>query len=183
MADKKSANASEKRKKEEPKQEKKGGFNYMNLLLVVLAVAIIALAYVWASSSQPTFQNFRSAFDSARNISIYVQYTNSSFFVSANGCASSLIEKLTSNQTYHKAPGAISFFVINETSCTYLAGLGTAAGNYSTATPQQCINMAEGKPSIFLQPGQNGTQVTRESLTVTGTYSYVMECGIASELP
>lgn len=183
MAEKKNTNASETRRRQEAKSEKTEGFNYSNILLIVLAVAVVALAYVWASSSQPSFQNFRGAFDSAKNVSIYVTFSNSTFFVSAEGCATSLIQRITSNETYHKAPSAISFYVLNSTSCVYSHGLGRGSDNYSTGTMQQCLDMATGVPSVFLQPGQNGTKITKDSLTVTGTPSYVQECGIASELP
>lgn len=183
MAEKKNTNTSENRRRQESKKEEPEGFNYTWILLGVLAIVIVALAYVWASSSQPTFQNFRSSFDSAKNVSIYVQYSNATFFVSAEGCATNLIEKVTSNQTYRKLPSQINFFVINDTGCTYALGLAQVTNNFSTATMQQCLDMADDIPTIYLYPGQNGTAITKTSLKVTGTPSYVEQCGIASELP
>jgi hypothetical protein len=164
------------------KKEEEGG--WLIYIVVGLAVLLVVLLAAYAySSTAPTFQGFRHSFDAASNVSIFVQDYNSTFFISAEGCATGLIERIASNQTYHKSPAAINFFVINDTSCVYNKGLGKEGDNYTYTTLQNCLNFTATMPSVLFEYGTNSTAIKGKALYITGDSQYLTQCGISSELP
>jgi len=155
------------------------------LAFIIIIVAVIFGAYEFYSTPQQSasFSTFESNFNSAPNVAIVVSADNGTALSYAINCEISLIETITSSHINHKAPSAMSIYIMNKTSCTYLNGLGVASGNYLTATPSECINMTKGIPSIFINySNTNSTIITPYSIYFSGNAKFLQTCGIAPEL-
>ncbi|MCL5440986.1 MAG: hypothetical protein M1448_03870 [Candidatus Marsarchaeota archaeon] len=154
---------------------------------VVVAIVVVSVIYLYLShlgnSSSSNFLSFKSAFNSAPHVGIYVAYLNGTTFSYTMGCATTLIEELTANRTTHRVPNTINFYVINGTSCIYSNGLGNPSSNYSNLSSSGCISFSKSVPSIFINyTAENNTVVSGKDLYFSGSTKYLSECGIAYEV-
>lgn len=173
---------------QKPKAQKKIAVN-KRALAVIIAVVVIAaivftsLFYGLYSSSSSSFTAFQSNFNSAKNVGIYINYTNSSSMGSLVACSSALIEELSGVSGAHRNASSISLFVLYNNSCIYKQGLGQVAKNFSNATRQYCLNISRTMPSIFIAYGPtNGTVITSNRLYFVGDQKFITECGIAYQI-
>ncbi len=156
---------------------------YLAVALLVVLIALVG-AFLYLSRPTQTFQSFRHDFDTAPRVSIYVQDYNSSFYVSAEDCATTLVQQIVSNSTVRRASATINFYVDTPTDCYYSEGLGSTSGNLINTTLQDCIGQSQLVPSILLNYSpSNSTQVEGRDLVVQGSAAYLAMCGISSEIP
>ncbi|MGC8648586.1 MAG: hypothetical protein ACP5SJ_03820 [Candidatus Micrarchaeia archaeon] len=158
-------------------------------LIITIIAAIIALSVVVylkiSSSGTAHLNSFRSSFDSAPRVNIYVDAQNGTALASTVDCATALIEKIIETPQTHRSPSTIGYYVMNSTSCVYSSnGLGVTIKNYTYTTAQNCLNFSKGVPSIFLNysAAENSTYISGDNLYVVGDAQFMQECGIAYSL-
>lgn len=155
---------------------------------VAAAVLVIAVfAYLFYGLLAPTsFPAFKSSFNSAGSVAIYVNDTNSSTYTYALACADSLIQELTGPTAVHRDASTIHFFVLYNasTACVYNPGvLGQVAANYTYTSASYCLNYSSAMPSIFLKySAANSTIVEQNRLYVSGNAKFMALCGIAYQI-
>ncbi len=159
-------------------------------LLVVIAAIVIAaviftsLFYGLYDTGKASFSTFKHNFNTAKNVGIFLNYSNINASTELVACSSALIQELSGPTGAHRDSTTIGLFVLYNDSCIYRAsGLGTAAQNYSTGTRQQCLNYSNAMPSIFIGYGAtNETTITANRLYFIGTQKYISQCGIAYQI-
>jgi hypothetical protein len=180
-----SKKAPKEEKKDSPDQSKRNVGVVVLVVIIVLAVAG-ALAYGLNApqQSQTSIDVFESNFDSAQNVSIIVTAYNGPTLAASSGCASSLIEQVTATHgSAHKNASMIGFYVINSTKCLYTQHLRITGAKYSNSTPEFCVNLTKGTPSIFINySNANRTIIMPDALYVSGTMEFLSQCGVASEI-
>ncbi len=175
-----------KRSKARQKEDRKS--SWKTPAIVVAAIVIIAaLAYLSYSELYGTtsFQDFKSAFNSAPNVAIYINDTNSTTYQYILGCTSSLIQELTGPTAAHRNSTTIRLFVIynNSQSCLYSTGKFGYSVNYSYDTVSNCLNYSRTAPSIFFSYGDvNHTSIIGNRLYIAGDKAFMNYCGIAYQI-
>jgi hypothetical protein len=171
------------------KEKQKNNTNiYLAVAVVVIAIVAFSAFLYLRQAGQTTANNgslstFKSNFFSAKHVGIYVNYPNSTLFSESESCATKIIELITENKTNHVAPSAISFYVFNETSCTYVNSLANTSSKSVNASTSFCVNQSDTNPSIFINYSSiNGTTITPTKLSFHGNYLYLYQCSIAYEL-
>lgn len=154
---------------------------------VVAIAAAMSIAYVlYGGLSVPTsFSTFKSNFNSADSVAIYVNDTNP-YYTYAVTCADAIIQELVGPTSAHRNASTIKFFIIydNSTSCIYNPGIiGSANSSYANATAEECLNYSRSMPSIFLRYSDvNSTIVTPNRLYISGDARMMTLCGIAYQI-
>ncbi len=172
-------------KKQEKKAAPSDGKKFIAVIVfTVIIVAVIAggLVYGLNATTGTSITTFESNFDAAPHVAVVVYGANNTALSPAIDCASNLIEQLTSTHgSAHKDPTTISYFVMNQTSCSYTTtGLGSPSNSTSTA---QCLKMSTSTPAIFINYSLvNKTVITTDTLYVSGDVRFMIQCGVASEI-
>lgn len=154
----------------------------------IVAVAVAVLAYLSYSALYQqggSFQDFKARFNSASNVGIYINYTNSTTYQPLLSCATYLIQELTGPTPAHRNSTSISLFVIynNSRSCVYTGGRFGYSVNYSNATAAYCLNLSAAMPSIFFAYNAvNSTSVANGKLYLSGDRAFMNYCGIAYQI-
>ena len=154
------------------------------IIIAIVGTALLLVSYNPPGNKQTSFSTFMNNFLTSNGVAIYVSSANESAYPSAIACATALIETIEANAATHKSVSAIGFYVMNQTSCTYKpGGLGSAITNYTNTTPSVCLALSTGLPRIFINySATNSTVIKPYDLYVSGTSSFLNECGIASEI-
>ena len=158
--------------------------------LVVAAIAfvvIVAVSYLVARglnfnpNPSSDFSTFKANFDSAPRIAIYATAYNGTVMSSTIGCATEIIENIVANAQFHRNSSTIDFFIINQTRCTYVSGLG--ASNGTETSLGSCLNMSGSEPTIYINYSRvNVTTIRSRYLYTSGDRLFLSECGLATEL-
>jgi hypothetical protein len=153
-------------------------------IVIIVAAIAAALLYNAYGAGGASFTTFKSTFNSAPRVGIYVVADNGTGLASTVGCATQLIEKIVATPGIHRNSSTIGFYVLNSTSCTYLAGgLGRQIKNYTYTSASDCINFSRSAPSIFLNYSQyNNTIIKKSAIYIEGNAAFMGECGIAYEI-
>ena len=175
------------RSSQKSSDKKPGRMSSIAIIIAIVAVIAVIAAIAYArlySSSSSSFNAFKSAFNSAPKVGIYVTADNSTGLSSTVGCATTLIERIVETPQTHRSPSSIGFYVMNSTSCVYSSnGLGGTIKNYTYTSTENCLNFSRGVPSIFLNySNANSTLITHDSLYISGDAAFMNQCGIAYEL-
>ena len=154
------------------------------IIIAIVGTALLLVSYNPLGNKQTSFSTFMNNFLTSNGVAIYVSSANESAYPSAIACATALIETIEANAATHKSVSAIGFYVMNQTSCTYKSGgLGSTITNYTNTTPSVCLALSTGLPRIFINySATNSTVIKPHDLYVSGTSSFLNECGIASEI-
>ena len=101
------------------------------IAIVVASYFIVSGLY---SNSNPTgsFSTFRSNFYYAPRVAIYATAYNGTVMSGTVGCATAIIENIVASTQAHRNSSTIDFFIINQTKCTYVSGLGKSNGTETT---------------------------------------------------
>ncbi len=154
------------------------------IIIAIVATGLFVLTNPGTGSQTTPFATFESNFAAANSVAIYVDSSNVSAYPSAIACATAMIVNIESNVATHKNASNIGFYVMNQTNCTYKeGGLGGVITNYTNSTPAACLALSTGMPRIFINySSTNSTVIKPMSLYVSGTPSFLDECGVASEI-
>ncbi len=154
------------------------------IIVAIIATGIFVLTNPGTGSQTTPFATFKSNFAAANSVAIYVDSSNVSAYPSTIACATALIETIEANAATHKNASNIGFYVMNQTNCTYKqGGLGSVITNYTNSTPAACLALSTGMPRIFINYSSTNSTVIRPlSLYVSGTPSFLSECGVASQI-
>jgi hypothetical protein len=149
-------------------------------------VAVVAISYfVMGGFFNPnhsgSFAVFKSNFDSAPRVAIYATSYNGTVMSSTVGCATAIIENIVANAQAHRNSSTIDFFIVNQTRCLYVAGLGNSNGTETSLG--SCLNMSGSEPTIYINYSRaNMTTIKPRYLYTSGDSLFLNECGIATEL-
>ena len=151
--------------------------------IIIVAVLFSSIFYKFVNTSQQ-FQTFKSNFNSAKNVSIYLNYTNQSAYPSQIACASDLIQELTGPTQIHRNANTINYDVLYNNSCVYNpGGLGTVVKNYSYVSKSQCLSMGAGQPAIFISYSSvNSTIINGNNFYLSGNAKFLALCGISYQI-
>lgn len=154
------------------------------LVVIIIASAIFATGLLSKHPSNASFDAFKSNFNSAPRVNIFVAAYNGTVLSSTVGCATAVIEQIVASQANHRDASTIDLNIINETSCIRTVGLGTSnVSNYTTTSLQNCLNTSDTEPSIFINYSLTNTTIIKpDALYVSGDSMFLSECGIASEI-
>ena len=175
---KKPADRSEAKSKEKPKEEKKGiGTKRMIAIAALLIIIVAVIAFVVLSNSLLTvpFSTFKSNFNAAQHVAVIGTYGNQTQYAYVAQCSIQLIQTIVHSRN-------VSFFLINQTLCTYQKG---SLGNISieSDTPSDCLVNASSYPTVFLNYSEtNSTVITLDKIYVYGDKAYMSQCPIAVDL-
>lgn len=174
------------RQRESADAEAKNNRTTAIIVIAVAAIAVLAyLSYLEFYSAPSSFQSFKSLFNSASEVSIYVNDTNVTTYQYVLGCTNALIQELTGPTPAHRNSTSIHLFVLydNSTSCIYSGGRFGYSVNYSNATASQCLQMGASMPSIMLSYSRaNSTRISGDRLYVSGDQQYMAHCGVAYQI-
>ncbi len=148
--------------------KKESGIATLLIILVPIIVLFLVFYFVVLPSSLVTvpFTTFKSNYDSAHQVAIFVTYSNESQFVNEANCAIAVTEALGKN------PNNVTIYYSNSTNCVYKTGPYT---NISVAngTRTFCISAVKSVPTIFLNYSYiNSTVSTAYNLYVYGNDNY-----------
>jgi hypothetical protein len=151
------------------------------VFLAVAAVSYVIVNDIYSAAAPGGFSAFKSNFDAAQRIAIYVPDYNNTVFSITGTCADKLI---TSIVTYaRRNSSSIDYFIVNRTSCTYVRGLGTKASNGTTTSIAGCQSLSGSEPTIYLNYSlKNTTVIKPDYLYTSGDSLFMSECGIATEI-
>jgi hypothetical protein len=157
---------------------------YLVALIVFIAVAVVSYVIfndLYSAATPGGFASFKSSFNAAQRVAIYVADYNSTVFSNTGTCADKLI---TSMITYtHRNSSTIDYFIVNGTSCTYVRGLGAKASNGTIASIGDCKSLSGSEPTIYLNySSKNETIIKPDYLYTSGDGLFLSECGIATEI-
>jgi len=178
---KKKEQASEQKKTEQKKSGRSYRYVFLVLILIVFAAALF---YVYRSyrTTPTSFSTFKSNFNSAQRVAIYVNGFNQTALVSTVDCSTTIISTIIASPVSHRNSSTIDYYVLNQTSCLYHR-LGSGTNNYTNLNLSDCLNSANAEPSIFLNYSITNTTIIRPTqLYIAGDQKYLRECGIAPEL-
>ncbi len=150
------------------------------IAIVVASYFIVSGLY---SNSNPTgsFSTFRSNFYYAPRVAIYATAYNGTVMSGTVGCATAIIENIVASTQAHRNSSTIDFFIINQTKCTYVSGLGKSNGTETTLAA--CLNMGGAEPTIYINYSlTNVTTIKPDYLYTSGDRLFLSECGVATEL-
>ena len=170
----------------QPKQRigKKGMLIVVATFVVVVIIFTSLFFGISTTGNTTDFSTFQKNFNSAKNVAIYINDTNSVAFPYQVSCATALIEELSGPTLAHRNSSTINLFVLYNNSCIYKpGGLGSAITNYTNTTRQICLNYGKTMPSITLDySNANGTVITTSSLRFIGDLKFLQQCGIAYQI-
>ena len=179
-------------KKKDPKEgnSKRGGEPKVKTQYLIIAavafVAIVAISYLvvsgfYSGNPSTSFSVFKNNFYSAPRVAIYATAYNGTVMSSTIGCATAIIENIVANAQAHRNSSTIDFFIVNQTLCTYVRGLGMSNGTETSLG--SCTNMSASEPTIYINYSlTNTTNVKPNYLYTSGNRLFLSECGIATEL-
>ena len=154
---------------------------------IVVFIAVVAVSYLLVSkfytgtNPSSSFSAFKSNFDSAPRVAIYATTYNGTVMSGTVGCATAIIENIVASKQAHRNSSTIDFFMVNQTDCTYVSGLGT--GNGTETSISSCLNMSSPEPTIYINYSLvNTTSIKPRYLYTSGDRLFLSECGIATEL-
>lgn len=160
------------------------GTTYLIAIVVFVAVAVASyeiFSNLYSTATPGGFSVFKSNFNSAQRVAVYVTDYNSTAFSSVATCANKLITSVISGTRRNSS--SIDYFIVNSTSCTYVRGLGTSAGNGTTASIPDCLSLSGSEPTIYLNySSTNRTVIKPYYLYTSGDSLFLSECGIATEM-
>ena len=159
------------------------------VIVVLIGVAIFTSVLLNPGNNKSmngSFLQFRHNFDTAPRVNLFVTAYNGTVLSSTEACATSVIEQVVSNRTYHRNSSTIDFnLVVNSTSCIRVAGLpgGASKPNYTTTSLQNCLNTTKAEPTLYINYSiTNRTEISPEYMYVSGDALFLSECGIASQI-
>ena len=152
------------------------------IIVAIVGTALMLVSYNPSANQQASFSTFMDNFMASNSVAIYVSSANMSAYPSAIACATALIEVIEANAATHKNTSDIGFYVMNQSACIYKAnGLGSTITNYTNTTPSACLALSASIPRILINySSTNSTVIRPYDLYVSGTPSFLNECGIAS---
>lgn len=176
--------AKKQKAKEEAKEEAKPKPRYLYWLAVIVVIAAIAAALIYASGSLSgvSFSSFKQNFLSSKSAALVVYSYNESIYSLEASCQNAMLE-LINSQTVH--PTMNLYVIVNSSLCYYENNLGTViSGNtVPTSTEAGCLTNSSGYPSITLSYGQsNSTTITPYHMTIEGNEAYMRGCPIAVDI-
>ena len=149
--------------------------------VAIVAASYFAISTLYHGTTSGGFSAFKANFYSAPRVAIYATAYNGTVLSGTVGCATAIIENIVANAQAHRNSSTIDFFIINQTACTYVAGLGMSNGTETTVG--SCLNMSGMEPTIYINYSlTNRTVVTPNYLYTSGDRLFLSECGIATEL-
>jgi hypothetical protein len=155
---------------------------------IIAFVAIVAVSYLVVSgiysnsNPQNSFSTFRSNFYSAPRVAIYATAYNGTVMSGTVGCATAIIENIVASTQAHRNSSTIDFFIINQTKCTYVSGLGKSNGTETSLAA--CLNMSGSEPTIYINYSSTDMNpvIKPDYLYISGNSTFLNECGVATEL-
>ena len=155
------------------------------LVVIIIGAAIFAGAYFNQGGSGGNFETFKGNFNSAPRVALLVTGYNGTVLSGTVGCATAIIQEVVANKVAHRNASTIDYGILNQTSCIEVKGLtATATSNYSTTSVQNCLNLTKSEPTIFINYSTKGntTIIKPNYLYIAGTYKFLRECGVASQI-
>jgi hypothetical protein len=149
--------------------------------LAIVVISYFVVSGLYNSNPQGSFSVFKSNFYSAPRVAIYATAYNGTVMSGTVGCATAIIENIVASTQSHRNSSTIDFFIINQTKCTYVAGLGKSNGTETSL--DACFNMSASEPTIYINYSlTNVTTVKPNYLYTSGDKLFLSECGVATEL-
>ncbi|MCL4381351.1 hypothetical protein M1614_00010 [Candidatus Marsarchaeota archaeon] len=164
------------------------------VIVVVIAVVFTALFSGIVSYHTTSFPEFKSNFDSAKMVSVYVNTENSSTTPFLINCEYQLVYQLTSSPTLHNNNATVNLFYVENNSCLFKqyseSSNSTATeknllANYTTISKSSCLNYSKTTPSIFLNYSKSASSTvitTPTKLYFIGNSTFLDACGIAYQI-
>jgi hypothetical protein len=153
------------------------------IIVVIIGVAIFA-GSILSQGQSSSFGVFRSNFNSAPRVAIFVTAYNGTIFTGTLGCATSVIQEIVASRTNHRNSSTIDFNVLNQSTCTRSKGLSTQGTNYTTTSVQNCLNISGTEPTLFINysTSANTTIIKPDYLYIAGDAQFLRQCGIADQI-
>lgn len=188
--EKKTPTTAQQGKEREPKAAAKGGksgaakYVVGAVIIVIIIGAAIFAGSMFNESSSTNFNTFRSNFLSAPRVAIIVTAYNGTILSGTVGCATAIIEEIAGSKVDHRNTSTVDFGIINSTTCIQEKGLEVGSGNYITTSVQNCLNLTNTEPTVYINYSTTGnsTIIKPKYLYISGTYAFLRECGVASEI-
>jgi|GEM_PF-1369674 hypothetical protein len=169
--------------KPQPKAGRAAGKYVIAIVIVVAIIGAAIFAGSYMTQNGNDFNTFKSNFNSAPRVAIFVTAYNGTVLSSTVGCATAIIEEVASSRTYHRNTSTIDFDILNQTSCIKSSGLSGKPSNYTITTLQNCLNTTKSEPTIYINySSSNMTIIRPDYLYISGSDMFLRECGIASEI-
>lgn len=156
----------------------------LGVLIVVILFGAIFYNVPYINNGNQSFNIFKSNFNSAKNVSIYINDNNSVAYPYMISCEASLIEELTGPTGAHRPANSINLYVLHNNSCVYNpGGLGSLIKNYTYTSSSACLSYGNATPSISVGYGSmNATKITDNKLTFVGDSAFLQQCGISYQI-
>jgi len=152
-------------------------------VVIIIGIAIFASSF-FAQNSPVGFDTFKNNFNSAPRVDIMIAGSNGTVLSSTVGCATAVIQQIIASKANHRDSSTIDFTIINQTSCIRTTGLGSrTTPNYTTVSLQSCLDLAKKEPTIFINYSTtNKTVINPSYLYIAGTKTFLLQCGVASQI-
>ena len=156
----------------------------LGVLIVIIIFGAIFYSIPYINNGNQSFNTFKSNFNSAKNVSIYVNDNNSVAYPYMISCEAALIEELTGPTAAHRTANTINLYVLHNNSCVYNpGGLGALIKNYTYTTSSACLSYGNSTPSIIVgYSTENATHISDNKLTFVGDSAFLDQCGISYQI-
>ena len=156
----------------------------LGVLIVVILFGAIFYNVPYINNGNQQFNTFKSNFNNAKNVSIYINDNNSVAYPYMISCEAALIEELTGPTSAHRPANSISLYVLHNNSCVYNpGGLDSLLKNYTYTSSSACLSYGNLTPSISVgYSSQNSTKITNNKLTFVGDGAFLQQCGISYQI-
>ncbi len=156
----------------------------LGVLIIVILFGAIFYSVPYINNGNQSFNTFKSNFNSAKNVSIYINDNNSVAYPYMISCEAALIEELTGPTSAHRPANSINLYVLHNNSCVYNpGGLGSLLKNYTYTSSSACLSYGNSTPSISVgYSSENATKIINNKLTFVGDSAFLQQCGISYQI-